>query len=185
MYDWERQRIKELKNSVEKNNIELNMRINKLEKLKNNPKVQAYLELVNDEDVQDYIKNLKNCKELQTKISDNKNTITKIHQEICSHNELLFISDETSDYTTDENIKYYRCMCLNCGIVSKFQFINGKRDHSYLINIGKLNEEDLPKFQQTYKDLKSKKIYRDDITHELALKNKSKVKTKKFINIEF
>ena len=184
MFDWEKEQIKQTRKLIEKNNKELQLVTKEQLLLEKNSKVKTYLELMENPEIQRYLSLKVKRDLLMEDISNKKAMVDNLKQSICLHHTLLFISDVTTEYDRSIGVENYRCMCMDCGAIVKLQFIDGKRNCTTLIDIGKISEDKLEKIRTTYIDLKDKNLYRDEII-QILTDSFGKGKVRKLRNIEF
>ena len=134
MFEWQKNQIKKL--SIEKDILEeeLNKNIKTKEELEQLEIVKEYIKLLQDENICQYIKLLEHIQKKEESINNRNISIKKFNQDICYHQNLSFISDETNNHQEEPNYQYYRCQCLDCGYITDFKFYNGERLNTKLIN---------------------------------------------------
>ena len=108
--------------------------------LEHNEIIKEYLKLIKNKEVKKYIDLINSINNLENTIKEDRKELEEMKKILSPHHNLLFISDETTTYDKTKDREYYRCMCLDCELIARFLFANGKRENTYLITTKNIQE---------------------------------------------
>ena len=185
MFEWEKGKIVEFNNQLEDLYTDLIDKTSKQNDLEKDPNVKLFISLLKLQEVNDYIKLKKDRAKLKDDIIKKKSNILKMEQDICPHKTLLYISDLSDENDNNRGTNHYKCMCLKCGLVAKLQFINGKRNGTFLYNIGEIDDDKLIELEKVYNELKESDMSTEEIIGSIMKnfnnkKNKRKIRNKNY-----